>query len=220
MNPSSPSPSLPSLPPILRIDALGFAYPGQPPIASNWTAAIGPGVTLLYGDTGSGKSALLQVMAGTLPATGRLTVAGADLNTAPEAYRCQVFFVDPSTDRFDQATVHECTAALREGDAGFDEARWQALVEGFSLTPHLAKSMFMLSTGSKRKVWLAAALASSRPLVLLDEPTAALDAGSVRCLWRSLGELVQTGSHRAFLVASAERIDTVPLAATITLPLS
>lgn len=204
MNPSSPS--LP-LPPILRIDALGFAYPGQPPIASNWTAAIGPGVTLLYGDTGSGKSALLQVM------------AGASLDTAPEAYRRQVFFVDPSTDRFDQATVHECTAALREGDAGFSDARWQALVEGFSLTPHLAKSMFMLSTGSKRKVWLAAALASSRPLVLLDEPAAALDAGSVRCLWRSLGELGQTGSHRAFLVASAERIDTVPLVATITLPL-
>lgn len=219
MNPSSTSPTFPPSPPILRIDALGFAYPDQPPIASNWTAAIGPGVTLLYGDTGSGKSALLQVMAGTLPAAGRLTVAGASLATAPEAYRRNVFFVDPSTDRFDQATVHDCTAALREGDAGFNDARWQALVEGFSLTPHLAKSMFMLSTGSKRKVWLAAALASSRPLVLLDEPAAALDAGSVRCLWRSLGELVQTGSNRAFLVASAERIDTVPLVATITLPL-
>lgn len=219
MNPSPPSPPSSPSSPILRIDALGFAYPGQPPIAANWTAAIGPGVTLLYGDTGSGKSALLQAMAGTLPATGRLTVAGASLSTAPEAYRRNVFFVDPSTDRFDQATVHECTAALREGDAGFSDARWQALAEGFSLGPHLAKSMFMLSTGSRRKVWLAAALASSRPLVLLDEPTAALDAGSVRCLWRSLGELVQAGSHRAFLVASAERIDAVPLAATITLPL-
>jgi ABC-2 type transport system ATP-binding protein len=144
-------------------------------------------------------------------------VAGISLAAAPEAYRRNVFFVDPSTDRFDPHTVHACTAALREGDAGFDDARWQALVEGFSLTPHLEKSMFMLSTGSRRKVWLAAALASSRPLVLLDEPTAALDAGSVRCLWRSLGELAGAGSGRAFLVASAEHIDAVPLAATIAL---
>jgi ABC-type multidrug transport system ATPase subunit len=204
---------------LLQIGALGFAYPGQPAIASNWSAAIGPGVTLLYGDTGAGKSALLQVIAGALPATGELSVAGTSLAASPEAYRRNVFFVDPSTDRFDQATVHQCTAALREGDAGFDDARWQALVEGFSLTPHLEKSMFMLSTGSRRKVWLAAALASGRPLVLLDEPAAALDAGSVRCLWRSLCELAEAGTQRAFLVASAERIDTVPLAATIELPL-
>lgn len=210
MNPSNP---------ILQVDALGFAYPGQPPIASDWNASIGPGVTLLYGDTGAGKSALLQAIAGALPATGRLTVAGASLAASPEAYRRNVFFVDPSTDRFDQATVHQCTATLREGDAGFSDARWQALVEGFSLVPHLEKSMFMLSTGSRRKVWLAAALASGRPLVLLEEPTAALDAGSVRCLWRSLSELSRSGEARAFLVASAERIDSVPLAGTIELPL-
>jgi ATPase subunit of ABC transporter with duplicated ATPase domains len=46
--------------PILQIDALGFAYPDQPAIASNWTASVGPGVTLLYGDTGAGKTALLR----------------------------------------------------------------------------------------------------------------------------------------------------------------
>lgn len=205
---------------LLQIDALGFAYPDQPAIAANWTASIGPGITLLHGDTGSGKSALLQVIAGTLPAKGRLAVAGASLAAAPEAYRRNVFFVDPSTDRFDQDTVHACTAALRQGDAGFSDDRWQALVDGFSLAPHLEKSMFMLSTGSRRKVWLAAALASSRPLVLLDEPTAALDAGSVRWLWRSLGELAAPGTGRAFLVASAEHIDAVPLTATITLPLA
>lgn len=211
MNPFSPA--------LLRIDALRFTYPDQPALVSGWNASVGPGVTLLYGDTGTGKSALLQVIAGTLAASsGRLTVAGASLDSAPEAYRRQVFFVDPTTDRFDQLTARECTASLAEGDAGFDHAKWQAIADGFSLAPHLDKKMFMLSTGSKRKVWMAAGLASGRPLVLLDEPTAGLDMPSTRCLWATLTELAAQ-SKQAVIVASAARIDTVPLAATIELPL-
>lgn len=207
-------------PPILHIDHLHFAYPGDPPIATDWSAGIGAGVTLLHGDTGSGKSTLLRVLAGALPATdGRLTLGGAALPGAAEAYRRQVFFVDPSTDAFDAMGVQECAASLRRADVPFDAARWQALVDGFSLGPHLAKKMFMLSTGSKRKVWLAAALASHQPLTLLDEPTGGLDAGSMRCLWRTLAEIAQEGG-RAVIVASGERIDSVPLAATITLPLA
>lgn len=206
-------------PPILHIDHLHFAYPGDPPIATDWSAGIGAGVTLLHGDTGSGKSTLLRVLAGALPATGgRLRLAGAALPGAAEAYRRQVFFVDPSTDAFDAMGVQDCAASLRRADVPFDTVRWQALVDGFSLAPHLEKKMFMLSTGSKRKVWLAAALASHQPLTLLDEPTGGLDAGSMRCLWRTLAEIAQEGG-RAVIVASGERIDDMPLANTITLPL-
>lgn len=201
---------------ILQAENLGFAYPGQQPLATGWTASIGPGVTLLHGDTGSGKSTLLRVLAGTLAARGQLTLNGARLDTDAEAYRRGVFFVDPATDAFDALTVRACTAALREGDAGFDAATWQRLVDGFALAPHLDKSMFMLSTGSKRKVWLAAALASSRPLLLLDEPTGGLDAASIRCLWSALSESAQA---RAVVVASGECIDALPLAATLALPL-
>jgi len=213
MNPDSTTPTL-------RIDNLHFAYPGDRPIAADWSAGIGAGVTLLHGDTGSGKSTLLRVLAGTLPATdGRLTLAGASLPGAVEAYRRKVFFVDPSTDAFDAMGVQECAASLRSADMPFDATRWQALVDGFSLAPHLEKKMFMLSTGSKRKVWLAAALASARPLTLLDEPTGGLDAGSMRCLWRALTDIAQEGG-RAVIVASGERVGEVPLAGTITLPLA
>lgn len=201
---------------VLEIRNLSFAYPGQASIVTDWTAAIGPGVTLLHGDTGSGKSTLLRVLAGTLAAGGQLALDGVRLDEDAEGYRRRIFFVDPSTDAFDPLTVGACTAALRAGDAQFDEAAWLRLVDGFALAPHLEKSMYMLSTGSKRKVWLAAALASSRPLVLLDEPTGGLDAASTRCLWSALAEKTRS---RAVVVASGERIDTVPLAATIALPL-
>ncbi|CAN5269457.1 heme ABC exporter ATP-binding protein CcmA [soil metagenome] len=203
--------------PILQADALGFAYPGEPALIDDWSATLNAGVTLLHGDTGSGKSTLLRVLAGVLPATGRLTLAGIELRSDPAAYRRHVFFCEPATDAFDQVSARQCTASLSEGDEGFDEPAWQELAEGFALGPHLDKPLYMLSTGSKRKVWLAAALASGRPLVLLDEPTGALDAGSVRCLWAALGRAASRG-HQAIVVASAERVTQVPLAATIELP--
>lgn len=204
---------------ILQIQDLNFTYPEQPPLARGWSASIGAGTTLLFGDTGSGKSTLLRVLAGTLPAGGRLTLAGVRLEDDAAAYRRHVFFVDPSTSVFDPVTARACTATLREGDTSFDERVWQGLVEGFALTPHIDKPMYMLSTGSKRKVWLASALASGRALILLDEPTGALDAGSIRCLWRALGSPART-AQRAIVIASAERIDQVPLSGTIELPLA
>lgn len=203
---------------LLDLNDLGFAYPGQAPLVSGWTTRIGAGVTLLHGDTASGKSTLLRVLAGALPATGRLTLAGTGLDTAPAAYRRNVFLCEPATDAFDQVSARACTASLSAGDAAFDAAAWQTLVEGFALGPHLDKPLYMLSTGSKRKVWLAAALASGRALTLLDEPTSGLDAVSIRCLWNALARLADR-ADRAVIVASAERIDRVPLAATIELPL-
>jgi len=206
-------------PSILQIRALSFAYPNQPPLATDWFASIDPGVTLLYGDTGSGKSTLLRVMAGDLPAAGQLTLAGTRLDEDGDGYRQKVFCCDPSTDAFDQITGRACTTLLVKGDTLFDPLRWQNLVEGFALTLHIDKPMVMLSTGSKRKVWLAAALASGRPLTLLDEPTGGLDAASTRCLWRTLTELAAQ-SNRAIVIATGERMDQVPLVKTIELPMN
>ncbi|SFN05501.1 ATP-binding cassette domain-containing protein [Variovorax sp. OV329] len=204
---------------ILVVDDLSFAYPGQPPIASRWSASIGAGVSLLYGDDGSGKSTILRMLAANQPAGGgRLTLAGARLDAEPDVYKRKVFFVDPETDAFDAVTAVECASTLKAGDARFSEASWQALVDGFALAPHLGKQMHMLSTGSRRKVWLAAALASGRPLTLLDEPTAALDSASIRFLWRALAEIAEERT-RAIVIASAARIDSVPLSGSLELPL-
>lgn len=204
--------------PILDVNDLSFVYPAQPPIASSWSASIGPGVSLLFGDDGSGKSTVLRILAARQPAEGRLTLAGARLGAEPDIYKRNVFFVDAETNAFDGVTADECKLALKAGDAHFSETRWQALVDGFALAPHLGKRMYMLSTGSRRKVWLAAALASGRPLTLLDEPTAALDSASIRCLWRALAEIAEEHT-RAVVIASAARIDSVPLAGTFELPL-
>ena len=62
------------------------------------------------------------------------------------------------------------------------------LARGFALDPHIEKPMYMLSAGSKRKVWLCAAFAAGTPLTLIDEPFAALDMASIRFLHGLLGE--------------------------------
>ena len=212
----SPAPHSPA---ILDIHQLHFAHAGEPALAAGWSARISPGVTLLQGDTGSGKSTLLRLLAGQLPATGQRTLGGGAFDADPAAYRRQLFLCDLATNAFDQMNAHECTAAWRADDPGFRPDEWQALVEGFSLTEHLEKKLFMLSTGSRRKVWLAYALASGRPLVLLDEPTGGLDAPSTRCLWAALTRVAASG-QRAVVVARTEGLDQVPLVGTITLPLA
>jgi ABC-2 type transport system ATP-binding protein len=203
---------------LLQAQDLHFAYAGEAPLIAGWTGAVATGVTLLYGDTGTGKSTLLRIFAGVEPAHGQLTVAGVRLDQNGEAYRRNVFFVDPVTDRFDAISGRACTSTLRDGDAGFNEALWRALVDGLSLAPHIDKPMYMLSTGSKRKVWLAAALASSRPVALIDDPTYGLDAPSRRCLWQALTDIAGS-AQRAVVIASSERLDTVPWTATIEQPL-
>ena len=208
----------PSRPEILCLQALNFAHDGEPALVRDWSATLRAGVTLLHGDTGSGKSTLLRLMAGVLPARGRLTLVGVRLDEDAAAYRRKLFFCDPATAAFDQRTARETTALLGAGDARFSADRWQDLVEGFALAPHLDKPVYMLSTGSRRKLWLAAALASGRALVLLDEPTGGLDAASIGCLWSALARFAGQ-AERAIVVASAQRLERVPLAGLIELPL-
>jgi ABC-type transport system involved in cytochrome c biogenesis ATPase subunit len=145
--------------PILQIEQLGFAYPGEPPLLRGWTTNIGAGLTQLLGDTGSGKSTVLRLLAGdlvgALAGDGQLTLTGVALAHDASAYRRHVFYVDPATRAYDQISGRACTDQLRQDDPGFDAARWQALVDSFNLAEHIDKPMYMLSTGSKRKVWLA-----------------------------------------------------------------
>jgi energy-coupling factor transporter ATP-binding protein EcfA2 len=89
-------------------------------------------------------------------------------------------------------------------------------VDGLALAPELNKQLFMLSTGSKRKVWLAAAFASGAALTLLDMPFAALDKASIRFVLALL-EDAAADPARAFVVADYAAPAGVSLAGVIDL---
>jgi ABC-2 type transport system ATP-binding protein len=210
---------MPAVKPVLDAQEISFAYPGQANLVSRLSMSVGGGVTLLHGDTGSGKSTLLRVMAGVLPSKGALNLNGVRLSQDHEGYKRNVCLCELATPGFDQVSPRECAAWLTTDDQRFVQSDWDALVQGFALTAHLDKPMYMLSTGSKHKVWLAAALASGRALILLDEPTGGLDAASINCLWNALGSFARR-TDCAVVFASTDRTDRVPLAACIELPAS
>jgi ABC-type multidrug transport system ATPase subunit len=210
--------SNPTFPALLQADNLHFGYP-QCPLFTG-LALHGPaGVTLVRGGDGAGKTTLMRLLAGELAAqTGELQIRDIRLKDQPSAYRQLLFWVDPRSTSFDQVSATDYFASLHSAYRQFDYAAIGALAEGLSLTEHLHKPMYMLSTGSKRKVWLAAAFASGVALALLDDPFAALDKPSIAYVKQLLqGAAGQT--TRAYVVTSydAAALGDVPLAATLDL---
>jgi ABC-type multidrug transport system ATPase subunit len=202
---------------VLQVENLRFAWPGQPPLFDRLTITLGPGLHAVCGDDGCGKSTLLALLAGEHAShTGSVVVDGVSLAEDRAAYQGRVFWIDPATDAFDAVSARAFLATQPERHPGFEPAIARELAEALGLSPHLDKPLYMLSAGSKRKVWLSAAMASGAPLTLIDQAFAALDAPSTRLL-REL--LTEAGEHpgRAFLLADHEAAQGLPWGQVINL---
>lgn len=199
-----------------QVEGLHFAYP-QRPLFADWSARLGTGATLVLGGESSGKTTLLRLMAGALPADGgRLVLRGTVLADAPVAYRQQVFWEDPRSDAIDPLTVRAWLQSLPALHPAWDAQALAAHVAGFGLEPHLDKGFYMLSTGSRRKALMAAALASGAALTLIDEPVGGLDRPSVLYLQQALAR--HAHQPRALVVAHYEALPGVPWAQVLELP--
>lgn len=201
---------------MLRVLKLCFSYPNHT-LFTDWSADVGPGVTLVRGGDGCGKSTLLRLLAGLLaPDAGELHIHGVSLHDAPDAYRAKVFFTEPRSETFDRLTPVQYLAAQRLRYPAFDEQLLDRLVDGLALDEQMSKQLYMLSTGSRRKVFLAAAFASGAALTLLDLPFAALDKASIGFV-TGLLEDASAYSNRAWVVADYAAPARVPLAGVIDL---
>ena len=200
---------------MLHLQNLHFSYPATPdqPLFKGLSAHIPAGVTLVCGGDGCGKSTLLRLLAGELaPRSGQVVIDGID--------RSQVFWMDPRSDTVNTAlndvVVQAYFDTLPAQWPALDTAWLAELTGALGLSPHAHKPMFMLSTGSRRKVLLAAALASGAALTLMDEPFAALDAPSIRCVTAALVR-VAAQPQRACVIADYQAPAGVPLARVLAL---
>jgi len=162
--------------PLLRAEGLRLARPsGGPPVLGGLDLSVAAGErVLILGENGSGKSALLVLLADLAdPTSGRLWL---DAAAAPA-----LAFQEPERVCFAERVEDEVAFGprRRQGLAGAAlAARVEGALAAMGLPPaeFAARDPFQLSAGEQRRLALASVMALSPGLLLLDEPGAGLDA--------------------------------------------
>jgi ATP-binding cassette, subfamily B, bacterial len=211
----------------IRADAVSFSYPGRSQLAlqaANIEINSGE-VVALVGENGSGKTTLAKVVAGLYePGSGAVRWDGIDVRGfRPELFRERVAIIFQDfvryalsaeeniaiarpDDKIDHAAIREA-AKIADADAFLS-----ALPAGYQtpLSRRFAGG-HELSGGQWQKVAIARAFYRRAPLVIIDEPTASLDARAEYELFSSLHEVLRGRtaliiSHRFSTVRTADRI--------------
>ncbi|HEU5034185.1 MAG TPA: ABC transporter ATP-binding protein [Mycobacteriales bacterium] len=165
----------------------------------------------LVGPNGSGKSTLLRALAGLQPATGTLTVDGADTNSLP-AHERAVGWVPQEGALFPHLNARDNVAFGIGGRRGQRVAR--ELLAELGLLELAERRPAQLSGGQAQKVALARALARRPRLLLLDEPLAALDVAARAEVRRALRARLSSYDGVTLLVTH-DPVDILTLATRV-----
>jgi iron complex transport system ATP-binding protein len=157
-----------------------------------------PGEVLaLLGPNGAGKSTLLKALAGLLPYEGRVEIADFDLaSLSPRKRAKRISYVPQRSLLRSALSVDEVVALGRYvhgSNFGSMSKNDKEAIDHALETTHAdvlrGRIFTRLSVGEQQRVLLARALASDAPIVLLDEPTAALDVGEAMAVLRLIRKL-------------------------------
>ncbi|WP_052847463.1 thiol reductant ABC exporter subunit CydD [Streptomyces avicenniae] len=202
--------------PTLTLDRLTVRHAGRATDAlAPVSLRLAPGETVaLTGPSGGGKSTLLAAVLGLVrPTAGRVLVNGQDLATLdPAAWHRTIAWV-PQHPHLFAGTVAENVRLARPDadDAAVAAALREAAAGDLDPARRLGEGGSGLSAGQRRRVALARAFLADRPILLLDEPTAALDgateAAVVAAIQRlAVGRMTVLVTHRPALLAAADRV--------------
>jgi energy-coupling factor transport system ATP-binding protein len=156
---------------------------------------INPGeFVAIVGPSGSGKTTLAQHLTGLLhPDSGRVLADGADMNTDKKVLdrvrqKVGLVFQFPESQLFAETVFDDIAFAPRNRGLNENEVKKRVddALQSVELenTDLIQRSPHTLSTGEKRRVAIAGVLAMQPEIMLLDEPTAGLDAAGRRALIR------------------------------------
>lgn len=178
------------------------------------TASAGE-VLLLVGPSGSGKTTLLSILGCVLtPTSGSVKLAGHELAGLPERRLPEmrlryIGFVFQAHNLMPSLTTvaNVCLPLLLRGwSEKKARAEATALLNDVGLGKKLNALPRDLSGGQKQRVAIARALAGRPPILLCDEPTAALDAQTGQGVMETLTTLAHQGGHAVVVVTHDNRI--------------
>jgi ABC-2 type transport system ATP-binding protein len=158
--------------------------------------ALTPGEVLGFvGPNGAGKTTTLRILAGLLRAdSGQGQVLGHDIMASGRAVGRLVGYMPQRLALYGELSVAENLRFRAEVYELSDPKRAVvAAIEDFDLGPFRTQRASSLSGGWARRLQLAAALIHRPSLILLDEPTAGLDAESRQDVWRRIAGLAARG---------------------------
>jgi len=168
----------------LSARTLGFTYGSGTRFAVEALRAVDLDIdvgelVVITGATGSGKSTLLRLLAGLLePTEGTVLADGVPVSGREARGRVAIVFQNSESQFFAETVLEDVSFGPRNLGASDPSAVAERALDAVGLDPTAFgdRSPFALSGGEARRVAIAGALAMGAPYLLLDEPTAGLDA--------------------------------------------
>ncbi|TQK31934.1 ABC transporter ATP-binding protein [Arthrobacter sp. SLBN-53] len=205
----------------IAFDRVAFSYDAETPVLRDVTFDVQPGQLVgVVGHTGSGKSSLVSLIPRFYdPSMGTVRIDGVDVRDYKlHELRRQIAYVLQDTVLF-RGTIRD-NIAFGRPDAGHDEiveaAKLANAHEFISDMPQgydsaVGERGMTLSGGQRQRIGIARALIRDSPILILDEPTAALDAESERLVMTALQRLmadrtVITIAHRLSTIRDSDKI--------------
>lgn len=168
----------------------------------SFSAAEGAVVGMLGGN-GAGKSTSMRLVVGFLkPDAGVVRVAGRRVDDCPRSARAAIGYLPESPTGFPDLTVREFLifAAEARGLSGAGRrAGLERAVEAGDLAEAFGRTLGSLSQGWRQRAWIGQAFLHDPPILVLDEPTTALDPGQKKRLRALIREAAKT---KAVLVST------------------
>lgn len=174
-----------------------FSY-GDTPVVENLSFRIGKGETVgLIGANGAGKSTIMKLMLGLLSGSGEIVVDGTPVRreTLPEIRKKIGFVLQDSDNQMFMPTVYE-DMIFGPRNYGLSQEETEKRVDAVLEQLHLQDLKFRhnhkLSGGEKRMAAIATILAMEPEMILMDEPSTALDPVNRRTVINTINSLPQT----------------------------
>lgn len=197
----------------LSCRGLSFAY-GASPVFEGLDADFPAGqITCIAGANGVGKTTLVRVLCGlAAPSSGSISMDGVPASRKTRRSACALVMQDTGRQLFSDTLAGELTigASHASGQSG------EKLLADFDLANLGERHPLSLSGGQKQRLVIAAARATGRPIVILDEPTSGVDARHLDSITATLRRIADEGAavvvvthDGEFAAACADRLITL-----------